>query len=110
MPQCVCSVNMAFFCSSLMFFSGMLHGYCLNYFEMVPAAPIITAITFARTLHMCCISIVRSLYYTIFSASFCITFPLSEIATYINTPVPFTLSLIMMSGLLLGMVLSVCSC
>jgi hypothetical protein len=37
-------------------------------FEMVPVAPIITGITLVFTFHMCCISIVRSLYFRIFSA------------------------------------------
>ena len=36
--------------------------YFLSYLEMVPVAPIITDIAFAFTLHMRCISIVRSLY------------------------------------------------
>jgi hypothetical protein len=44
--------------------------YFLNDFEMVPVAPIITGITFVFTFHMHCISIVRSLYFKIFSASF----------------------------------------
>ena len=48
--------------------------YFLNYFEMVPVAPIVTGITFVFTFHMRCISIVRSLYFRIFSASFLITF------------------------------------
>jgi hypothetical protein len=39
-----------------------------------------------------------------------ITFLSPEIATYINIHVPFSLSRIMMSSLLLGMVLSVCTC
>ena len=38
-------------------------------FETVPVAPIITGITFVFTFHMRCISIVRSLYFRIFSAS-----------------------------------------
>jgi hypothetical protein len=44
--------------------------YFLNDFEMVPVAPIITRITFVFTSHMRCSSIVRSLYFKIFSASF----------------------------------------
>jgi hypothetical protein len=43
----------------------MLLTYFLNYFEMVPVAPIITGITFVFTFHMRCISIVRSLYFRI---------------------------------------------
>jgi len=49
-------------------------------------------------------------YFRIFSASYLITFLSPEIATSINVHVPFSLSRIMMSGLLLGTVLSVCTC
>ena len=108
----VCAVpNMAVFCSSLIScFPGMLLRYFLNDFEMVPVAPIITGITFVFTFHMRCISTLMSLYFRIFSASFFITLPSPETATSINTNVPFSLSLVIMSGLLLGMVLSVCTC
>jgi len=54
---------------------------------------------------MRCIYIVRSLYFGIFSASFLITFLFPEIATSINIHVPFPLSLVIKSGLLLGVVL-----
>jgi hypothetical protein len=47
----------------------MLLTYFLNDFELVPVAPIITGITLVFTFHMRCISIVRSLYFKIFSAS-----------------------------------------
>ena len=68
----MCAVpNMAVFCSSLTsWFPGMLLTYFLNVFEIVPVAPIITGIAFVFTLHMRCISIVRSLYFRIFSACF----------------------------------------
>ena len=48
----MCAVpNMASFCSSLIScFPGMLRRYFLNDFEMVPAAPVITGITFPFTL------------------------------------------------------------
>ena len=74
--QSMCAVpNMAVFCSSLTsWFPGMLLTYFLNVFEIVPVAPITTGITFVFTFHMRCISIVRSLYFKIFSASFLITF------------------------------------
>ena len=66
----VCAVpNMAVFCSSLTsWFHVMLLAYFLNYFEIVPVAPIVTGITFVFTFHMRCtrISIVRSLYFRIF--------------------------------------------
>jgi hypothetical protein len=101
----------AVFSSSLtLWFYGMLLTYFLNDFEMVPVAPVITGITFVLTFHMRCISIVRSLYFRIFSASYLITFLSPEIATSINIYVLFSLSRIIMSGLLLGMFLSVCTC
>ena len=67
----VCAVpNMAVFCSSLTScFTHMLLAYFLNDFETVPVAPIITGITFVFKFHMRCISIVRSLYFRIFSVS-----------------------------------------
>ena len=52
----------------------------------------------------------KVLYFRIFSASFLIAFLSPEIATSINIHVPFTLSRIIISGLLLGIVLSVCTC
>jgi len=44
----------------------MLLTYFRNDFEMVQVATIITGITFVLTFHMRCISIVRSLYFTIY--------------------------------------------
>jgi hypothetical protein len=83
----------------------MLLTYFLNDFEMVPVAPIITGITFIFTFHMRCIYIVRSSYFRIFSASFVITFLSPEIATSINIHVLFSLSRIIMSGLLLFVII-----
>ena len=99
----MCAVpNMAVFCSSLTsWFPGMLLTYFLNDFEIAPVAPVITGIAFVFTFHMRCISIVKSLYFRIFSSSFLITFLSPEIATSINIHVPFSLSRIVMSGLLL---------
>jgi hypothetical protein len=54
---------------------------------------------------MRCISVVRSLYFKNFSASFLITFLSPEIATSINVHVPFSLSRIITSGLLLLLLL-----
>jgi hypothetical protein len=54
---------------------------------------------------MRCISIVRSLYFKIFSSSFLITFLSLEIATSIYMHVPFLLSRIIMPGLLLLLLL-----
>ena len=65
----MCAVpNMAVFSSSFTsWFPCMLLMYFLNDFEMVPVAPIITGITLVFTFHLRCISIVRSLYFKIFS-------------------------------------------
>ena len=108
----MCAVhNMSVFCSSLTsWFPGMLFTYFLNDFGIVPVAPIITDITFVFTFHMRCISIVRSLYFRNFSASFLITFLSPEIATSINIHVAFPLSRFITSGLLLETVLSFCIC
>ena len=90
----MCAVpNMAVFWSSLTScFPGMLLRNFLNDFEIVPVALMITVITFVFTFHMRCISIVRSLYCRIFSASFLITFLSPEIAMSINIHVPVSLS------------------
>ena len=105
----MCAVhNMAVLCSSLITcFPGMLLRYWPSDFEMVPVAPFIIGITFAFTFHICWICIIRSSYIRIFSALFIITFLSQEVATSINMHVPLSLSWIMMSSLLLGMVLSV---
>jgi len=68
----MCAVpNMTVFCSSLTScFPGMLLTYFQNDFEIVPFAPIITGMNFVFAFHMRCISIVRSLYFRIFSAYF----------------------------------------
>jgi hypothetical protein len=53
---------------------------------------------------------VRSLYFKIFSDSFLITFLSPEIATSINIHVLISISRIIITGLLLGMVLSLWPC
>ena len=108
----LCAVpNMAVFYSSLISsFPGMLLRYLLNDCEMGPDAHIITGINSAFTFHMRCIYIVRSLYIRILSPSSLITFLSPETATSISTHVPFSLPPSIMSGLLSGMVRSVCIC
>ena len=83
----MCSVsNMAVFCSSeTSWFPGMLLTYFLNYFKMVPVAPVVTGITLVFTFLMRCIYIGRSLYFKIFSASFSITFLSPEISQRLLT-------------------------
>ena len=68
----MCAVpNKAVFSSSLTsLFPNMLLTYFPNVFQIVPVALIITGITIIFTFHMRCISIVRSIYFRIFSASF----------------------------------------
>jgi len=77
---------------------------------MVPVAPLITNTPFGFTFHMGRISNTRSFYFNIFPASFLITFLSPGIATSINMHVHCLLSLIMLSGLLLGIVLLVRTC
>ena len=72
---------------------------------MVPFAPIITGIILVLTFHKSCSAIVASLYFSIFSTSFLITFPSPETATSTNVYISFPLSRIMLSGLLLGILL-----
>ena len=86
---------------------GMLPTYFLNHFEMMPVAPIVTGITAVFIFHIRWISTVRSLYFKICSASFLITLLSAEMATSISMHVIFSLSRIIIFGLLLGTVLSV---
>jgi len=105
----LCAVlNMAAFCS---FLSSpllvMLFRYFVDDFVVVSFAPAITSITFAFTFHICCISTVRCLYFRVFCLNHILP---QEVVASTNIHVNFSLSLIMMSGLLLGMVLSVYTC
>jgi hypothetical protein len=79
-------------------------------FQMVPVAPIITGITSVFTVHMRCISVVKCLYFRIYSASLLITFLSPQIAMFINTHVPSLFSRIMISSLLLEIVVLVGIC
>ena len=68
----MCAVpSVAVFSSYLILCSlGMLLRYFLNDFELVPLASVLTVITFVCTLQMRCVSVVRSVYFRIFLASF----------------------------------------
>jgi hypothetical protein len=90
------------FSSLILCFPVMLLRYFLNDFEIVLVVPIISGISFVFTFHKHCISIVRSFYFRIFSSSIFIMFLSTEIATSVSIHVPFSLSWIMMFGLLLG--------
>jgi len=81
-------------------FPDMVFRYFLKDFEMV----------LLFTFHKCCISIVVSLYFRIFLASFLIMFQPPDNTISINGQVLFSLSRIMKSGLLLEMFLTVDTC
>ena len=96
-PRYVCSAQCGCFCSSLISCSPVLPlRYFLGNFEMVPVAPAITGIPFAFTFHMRWTSIISSLYFKIFSASFLSTFQSPGIATSINMHVLLLLLLILL--------------
>jgi len=90
-------------------YSGTLLSYSVNDFEIVPLALHITGVTFVFTFHIPhALYLYFYLYFRIFSV-----FPEHIFAFWIcdifNIHVPLSLSRIMMSGLLLGTALSVCS-
>jgi len=104
---CVQCPIRAILCSSLIScLPNLLISYCLSDFETVPVAPVISGINFARTIYTRWIYFMRYSYFKIFSAFFLIKFLSRGTATSINMLVPFLLSWIMMSGLLLEMILS----
>ena len=89
----------------------MLLEYCLSDFEMVPVAPVISGISFAfnstcNEFLLWCLCILKSSRLL----SVLITCLSPGIATSIDMHVPCVLLRIMMSGLLLGTVLSVRNC
>ena len=92
----MCEVpNMAVFWSSLTScFPGMLLTYFLNDFEIVPVAPITAGITFVFTFYMRSISIVRSLYFKIFSVSCLIHFCLLRLQRLLTYMFPFHIIII----------------
>ena len=95
--------NMAVFCSSLSScFRGLLLRYCLSDLEMVSVTPVITGIIFALTFHMHRDSVMRYLYFKIFSASLLTTFLSPGIAVSITVHVPCLIAWIMTSSLSLG--------
>jgi len=101
--------SMVVFCSSL-FLSRLIAQICSKRFwggQVLPVLYLVSLLFF--TYHVRCISLVISLYFRIFSDSFLTAFLSREITTSSNMHVPFSLSPIMMSSLLLEMALSVCS-
>ena len=89
----VCAVpnRWVFITTLASYFPGTLVSYCLNDFEIVPGAHVITGITFAFTFHMRQIS-VEIFIFRIFSTFFLIILQSPEIATHINIRVPLSLS------------------
>jgi len=69
--------------------AGMFLRYFLNDCEVDPLAPVVTGITFVFTLHMRWISVVRSICYRIFSASFLVTFLSLDFAASTNIHILF---------------------
>ena len=103
----MCAVpTMAVLCSSyISWFFSILLRYFLNDFDGT-GYPYYYWYDFF-TFYMHSISIAKSLYFRIFSASFLITFLPPEIATSISVHIPFSWSRILTSSWMLGMVLSV---
>ena len=94
--QCGCCLQFFILC-----FSSMLRRCFLNHFvnSQLPQLLLVSLLFLLSTCAVCLL--LRSLYFRIFSVFFLITFLSPDIAT---------LWRIVMPGLLLGMVLSVCSC
>ena len=83
----------------------MLLRYFLKDFEIGPIVVVVTGISFVITFLTRPLSIVKSLYFRIL-----FKFLAPKIPSSITIHVPFLSSPIIMSGLLLGMFLSVCTC
>ena len=109
--QSICLVpSMAVLCTALIScFTGILRRNYLSDFQIVPVASINTGITFA--LNISALNLYCKDLYILGSSQvfFLIIFLSPETAASINIHVPFSLSRIIMSGLLLGIVLSVCT-
>ena len=95
--------NVAVFCSSLIScLRGLLYRYCLKDFEMVP----VNGATFAFTFHMCWISIIKVLYFRIFSSSFLITLKrLKILAKHSRRTVSYIPSVLLLLSVILVIVI-----
>ena len=95
----------------MLIFPGILSMCFLMPFLTTPiSAPMTTGTAIVFNPHIFVISISRSLYFDNFSATFTDVFQSEGIAISISMHVFSCLSLIMMSGLLALIVLSVCAC
>jgi hypothetical protein len=79
----------------------MASKFFLKFLVTIPVAPVITGIIVHFKFHIRCISILKLLYFNLFSASFCTTFLSAGIATSISVHV--------FSGLFAVTSLSVCT-
>jgi hypothetical protein len=95
--------------SLILYVPDMLLKYCKSDFEIVPVDPIITGIAFDFTLHIHWLSIMRSLYFKIFSAYFLIKLLSPQFVTSIKCIFLFYYHRLT-SSLLLRTVLSVHTC
>ena len=59
------------------YFPAVLLKRFVEHLEVVPVSPMFTGFTVIFTFHMSCSSIVRTLYFKIFSASFFYQIPVS---------------------------------
>ena len=94
----------------MLIFPGILSVCFSMPFLTTPSAPMTTGTVIVFNLYIFVISISRSLYLDSFSATFTDVFRSEGIALSISMHVFSSLSLIMMSGLLALIVLSVCTC
>lgn len=102
--------NMAVSCSSLTCFPTLRSGIFWMILKRFQLNLLLMLSLFFFAIYKRCICIVRSLYIMILSASFLIIFLSPEVASYFNPHFPFALSRITISGLLISVVLSVCTC
>jgi hypothetical protein len=67
--------------------SGIVSRYLFSPLVTIPVAPVITGMMHYFIFHICWISILRFLYFNLFSVSFCVTFLSDCIATSIKKQV-----------------------
>jgi hypothetical protein len=90
-------------------FTAVAYKYFFKPFVTTPVAPITTGTIIHFMFHIRCISVHKLLYFSFFSASFCMTFRSAGIATSINMHVFYFLFLVIISGLFAVTSLSVCT-
>jgi len=108
--MCVVSSMAVFYSYLISCFPDMFVTYFLNDERWLQLPLLFAGITFVFKLQMRCISMLRYLYFRNFPPAFLITLQALTVARCNNTHVVFSLSRIMVSSLLLGMVLLVLTC